>query len=113
MRSGWCYLCGKGRDERRKDTERQPEAHWAATVVQPREKGEPGSDLPFKIKCMMNKCIVGYFSVFLIQIIPPLPAVNVCTEEMEQSGVWEREWGGGQEKEGLPETTIPYKPIVP
>lgn len=43
----------------------------------------------------------------------PLPAVNVCTEEREQSRGWEQEWGGGQEEEGLPETTVLYKPLVP
>lgn len=41
--------------------EHQPEARWGATVVQPHKKGEPGSDLPFKVKCVMNKCIVGFF----------------------------------------------------
>lgn len=62
----------------------QPEAHWGATVVQPHKKGEPGSDLPFKVKCVMNKCFVGLF--FLWVVIPehfPLPATNTDFEEQE------------------------------
>lgn len=61
--------------------EHQLEARWGATVVQPHKKGEIGSDLPFKIKCAMNKCIVGFF--FSKVVIPdhfPLPAINIHTE---------------------------------
>lgn len=52
--------------------EHQPETHWDATVVQPHKKGEPGSDLPFKVKCVTNKCIVElFFSGLLFQNISP------------------------------------------
>lgn len=53
--------------------EHQLEARWGATVVQPHKKGETGSDLPFKIKCAMNKCIVGFFFFpgLLFQTISP------------------------------------------
>lgn len=93
--------------------EHQPEARWAATVVQPHKKGEPGSDLPFKVKCVMNKCIVGFF--FLRVVIPdhfPLPATNIDSEEREQTRGSEREWVGRQEQGELPETTVSYKPLV-
>lgn len=53
----------------RRMLEHQPEAHWGVTVVQPHEKGELGSDLPFKVKCVMNKCIVGFF--FFLQVVIP------------------------------------------
>lgn len=58
--------------------EHQPTAHWGASVVQPHKKGEAGSDLPFKMKCVMNKCIVEFF--FPRLLIPdhfPLPALGM------------------------------------
>lgn len=67
--------------------EHQPEACWAAAVVQPRKKGDAASELSFKIKC-----IVGFF--FFSVVIPdhfPLPAINVRTEEREQTRGKERE----------------------
>jgi len=79
--------------------EHELEAHWGATVARPHKKGEPGSDLPFKIKGAMNKCMVGFF--FSRVVIPdhfPLPDLNVCTEEREQARGWEREWGDGRRR---------------
>lgn len=74
--------------------EHQPEAHWGATVVQPHKKGEPGSDLLFKVKCVMNKCFVGLFFSRTF----PLPATNTDSWEREQirySGDGEESRSGG------------------
>lgn len=79
--------------------EHQPAARWAAAVVQPHKKREAGSDLPFKMKCVMNKCIVGFFfsKVVKSRSFPPSRCGN-----------------GEQGRRGdLPETTVSYKPLVP
>lgn len=75
--------------------EHQPEAHWGATVVQPHKRREPGSDLLFKVKCVKNKCIVGFFfSGLLFQSISPFQLQISILRRGSRSGA---QRGNGEE----------------
>lgn len=71
VRSRSCYCVAKAEMKGGRPWEHQLKVCWGAAVVQLREKGEPGSDLPFKTKCAMNKCIAGLFGVFFPRVVIP------------------------------------------
>lgn len=58
-RAGCVACAAKAEIKGGRTWEHQLEACWGATVVRPHQKGEPESDLPSKINCVMNKHLVG------------------------------------------------------